>query len=288
MKWTEDRFWMLAPDNGGDGEVQFSKVENEDDFEVVVSDEPERETDPAPGLTKEELLREIERQKEAIEAARNRGDEVAALRQGLAELGMNLRQTEAKESAQAKGEVFDEEAYRKKFNEEFYNDPYQFMQDFAVKKLAPEFQRLAQRQEVLMKREISRDPERRETFEKYRKEIEQEFEAIPAYERYSDPQAFERAHDRVVARHLNEIIEARVREALEATKDVEPAKASEASRSSNFNEHGGVGGPGVPKARPQIRLTTKEAQWAKIRGLTPTKAHEVLSRRPELKTAINR
>lgn len=276
---------------GGDGgETEFSQMESSDDFEIVVSDE-ELPDAGEPDISKGELLAKIQEQQAAIEAAQARGDEVAALQAGLRDLGTTLRDQGSAEQAPVAGVPFDEEAYKEKFNQEFYNDPYKFMQDFAQKKIGPEFQRMAQRQEELFKREIKFDPERKETFEKYKDEIEKEYKSIPNYERFNDSEAFTKAHDRVVSRHLNEIIEARVQEALEANAQVKQSQV-QSRQERGFNESGSsygasAQGQGQAQGPKKVRLSTAEARWAETKGLTTRKAYEVLQRRPELRRAIN-
>ena len=150
---------------------------------------------------------------------------------------------------------------------------------------------MAQRQEELFKREIKFDPERKETFEKYRDEIEKEYKAMPNYERFNDPEAFTKAHDRVVARHLNEIIDARVRDALEAGEQQRQSAQAPANRGTGgFNETGssyGASASAQASGPKKVRLSTAEARWAETKGLTTRKAYEVLQRRPELRRVIN-
>ena len=293
-----ERLEFLAPDDGlpEGGAVDFAPVQDAEDYEVVVSDDPlegegRTEEQERDRMSRDEIMRMIEEQKAAIAGAQSRGEEITALREGLADLGKSLKQTPAQGPAPAE---FNEEEYKKKFNEDFYNDPYQFMTDFAMKKLGPEFQRLAARQEEMLKRDLRRDPERADTLEKYRDEIEEEYQRIPAYERYQNPYMYEQAHDRVVARHINEIIQARVSAALEEAKmQTQTQEPAQAPRTGGFSETGGATSAARAPAgagsggKQRVRLSTREAKWADKKGFTERKAVEVLQRNPELRKVIN-
>jgi hypothetical protein len=291
-------FLYMADDAGGAG-GENPEIEFEDEDDIVISDEPlEDDTpqDPAPEVSKEDLLAKIESMQQQMQDAQRRGDEVSALREGIAELGKSMQtaptQAELNQQQQPRQPQESEDEYRKKFNENFYDDPYSYMQDFTMKKLGPEFNRILSTQEKMFKREIQRDPQRKETYSKYQDEIEQEYQQIPQYQRMTDPDAYAKAHDRVVARHIDEIVQQRVQEAMQNagaqnTQNTQNTQGREGAKEPIHAEAASNPRPQAEPKKRQKRLTNREARWADNRGLPYAKALEILERHPERRAKIN-
>lgn len=261
-------------------ELQF---EGDEDLEVIVSDEepePEPEIDPE----KEKLRLELEKYQQQLEQYTSRNVEAEALRAGIAELGDKLT-PQQQQAAQQRPQESDEE-WAKRIKDEIYDDPLKILNEYMQRKVAPVLQQQYATNEKIWKKQILSDPQRKETYEKYRKEIEEEYSQIPEWERYQNPDTIIKAHDTVVARHINEIIDERIQAALNDAKP-EAAKASP-PRTPTYSEPGYTPAPRAETSkRTQARLTTREAAWADRRGLTRQKAYEFLTRNPEVRRNLN-
>jgi hypothetical protein len=224
----------------------------------------------------------MENLQEQIEKEKAKGNEVAALQEGLENLGKVLTQQpqQVQQSLQRQpGES--EEEFHKRFNDAFYDDPFKMMNEYSMRKIAPELQRLAQTVEAQAKRTIRTDSQRKETYEKYKDEIDVEYSQTPQYERFTDPDAYQKAHDRVVARHINEIIDERVKARLESGGEKPKPK-----QAPSYSEAGYTPVPKTASKPRQVRLTTGEQRWAVNSGLTLKKAAEILQRNPDLRKRI--
>lgn len=264
----------------GNPELQF---EEDEDLEVIVSDEeiePEPEIDPE----KEKLRLELEKYQQQLEQYTSRNVEAEALRAGIAELGDKLT-PQQQEVAQQRPQESDEE-WAKRIKDEIYDDPLKILNEYMQRKVAPVLQQQYATNEKIWKRQILSDPQRKETYEKYRKEVEEEYNQIPEWERYQNPDTIIKAHDAVVARHINEIIDERIQAAL---NDAKPeVEKSSAQRTPTYSEPGYTPAPRPETSkRTQARLTTREAAWADRRGLTRQKAYEFLTRNPEIRRNLN-
>jgi len=295
--------FLMVPDEGGGSESPPEEnpeiaFEDDTDDEIIISDEPledDTSSDPAPDVTKEDLLSRIESMQEQMQNAQQRGDEVSALREGIGELAKSMKSAPSErdlQGQQSQQPQESEDEYRKKFNENFYDDPYSYMQDFTMKKLGPEFNRILSTQEKMFRKEIQRDPSRKDTYSKYKDEIEEEYQQIPQYQRMTDPDAMAKAHDRVVSRHIDDIVQQKVQEALQEQQGSgqQNQRRQGANRQSSqplYAESSNTPKPTGGQKRQPKRLSTREARWADNKGLPYDKALEILSRKPNLKEKIN-
>lgn len=261
-------------------ELQF---EDEQDDEIIVSDEvPEPE--PTPDPEKEQLRQQLELMQAQLAEVSTKSSEAQALKEGISALGEKLSPSEPKQQQQP---WESDEDFAKRVKDEFYDDPVKVLNEFAMRKIGPELQRLAAANEKTWKREILRDPRRKDTFELYKDEIEKEYQNVPVQERYTDPDAIVRVHDLVVSRHLDEIIESRVNERVQQGTGQQATQAP-TRRVPTYSESGGVTPSASSMQRtPKRTLTTAEAAWASKRGMIREKAYEFFQRNPDVKKIVN-
>lgn len=248
-------------------DVEFTPDEEEIKVLVEGVDEiPKSEEEELPegykDLDKKALIEKLEAEKAAREEAKRRADEVAALKEGLASLGQDLKrptQTVVQPQPQARKS---EDEYKEEFNEKFVEDPYSAMVKFQTEKLAPEIQRLMMSNLQVSKQFLQLDPDRKDTYAKYRDEVEEEIAKVDPRERLGNPQVYQQAHDRVVARHINDIVEMKVKEVLEKQ---ESEKKKEPPRQPGYVENT-MNPP--PKKKPNyIILTQEEKNRANLLGI---------------------
>lgn len=260
-------------------ELQF-----EDDMEVLISDE-EPEQEPEVDPEKEKLLLELERYQKQMEQYTNRNVEAEALKEGIEKLGDKLT-PQQQEAAQQRPQESDED-WAKRIKDEIYDDPLKVLNEYMQRKVGPVIQQQYATNEKIWKRQINNDPQRKDTYEKYRNEIETEYQAIPEWERYQNPDAILKAHDTVVARHINDIIDERIQAALNEQQSTAKENA-QTQHAPTYSEPGYTAPPSATTSkRTQPRLTTREAAWADRRGITHNKAYEALKRNPDLRRNLN-
>ena len=128
-------------------------------------------------------------------------DSTAALTKGLENLGQNLRQPVPQQAQQP----VDKEAAKKDFNDKFYDHPADSLDEFARAKIEPALQQMMLTNADLSKQLLTVDPERSETYKKYKTEIDEVFNQIPMQKKIQNPtQAAKDAADLVASRHLPE------------------------------------------------------------------------------------
>ena len=283
--------FVLAEEQGG-ASLQFEEAEDEEP-EIVITDRLEEEPDEDEnlpegyrGYSKEDLVKILTEREQQYS---QQDTTAAALERSIASLGEKLGngggsrdQSQSQPQAPSQEEIA---KWKEEFNTKFYDNPADHLEQFLVQKLAPEFQRLAKAQEQIGMKELERDPSRADTYRKYKDEVEKELERMSPQERYANPQAITEAHDRVVARHLNEVMDEQVQKAVE--KAMAEYGQQKPQPKPPHSEVGGTPSVGAAPKRKQVRLTPREARWADNKGLSHIKAAEVLERNPGIRTQLN-
>jgi len=173
------------------------------DEEFVLEDElaakKAAETPPEPeGPTREELKAELDGLKAQYEDANRRGDEVVALKESMDGIKEALSyQPQQQQPQRQPGES--EEAYRKRFNEGYIEDPYQNQMEFYNKKVEPFLNTFISRSLHFSKKLAEKDHP--DTFKRYEPEIDKLVQQMDR----SDPEVYEKAHDMVLVRHMDEV-----------------------------------------------------------------------------------
>jgi len=258
--------------------------EPDDDFKVLVEGEdeiPKEEEEEVPeefkDLDKKALMEKLEAERAALEETKKQVNEVAALKEGLASLGENLKKPNVSiQPQQVQSVRKSEDEYREEFNEKFVEDPYSAMVKFQAEKLAPEIQRLMMSNLQISRKFLQFDPDRKETYAKYHDEIEQEVSKVAPRERLEDTEVYQKAHDRVMARHINDIVQLKVQEVLKQQEE-EAKKKTSSTSSPTYVEHT-MNTPPTKKEK-YIVLTQEEKNRANLLGIPLTEYARYLKER---------
>jgi hypothetical protein len=184
--------------------------------------EEESEEDKVPeeykSLTKKQLV-------EMLSKAQEESNQAAALQAAVSSLGEKLSKPSStphgfEVSPQKKGES--DEEYAKRINETLFGDnPYQVLQEVIRREVQPLLHGIQSQTVQQAKQLLERDEEKGPIFKKYKEEIESMVAAMPAEHR-NNPGVYEFALNQIQIRHMDEIIQDRVRMELEKAKGDEP------------------------------------------------------------------
>lgn len=265
------RRWELwAADDGTEPLGGGVNVGDAGDVETVYVTSPEEIPSEEPAVDVEELQRQNAEFAARMEALEQQANAVTAMKDGISALGDKLGPQQKAEAAragitQAPGES--EEAFAARINEKLYDDPYKNLTDFTNRKMQPLVAQMINNNVVAGRRWLELDPEKSANFKRYRAEVDAEMEAIPPMEKLQDPMVYEKAYQRVIARHVDDIVEERVAAAL----------AQSAGAPANGGVAQSVGGGYVENttyrkpeaARKQYRvLTDAERRAARAQGVS--------------------
>jgi hypothetical protein len=258
-------------------EIKFEEIDPAGDLEVLMEgiDEipPADLTPPDPvfkDLTKEQIIEKVRLERDALQQTKAAADNSAALNQVLKE----LKDRPSMPQQAAAPPPMTEAEFKAKFNEKFYDNPYDTMLEFQQKKLGPEVQRIMFQNMQLARKLAALDPDKKDTFALYGAEIDDYVARLPAEAKLYDPDIFAKAHDAVISRHVNEIVERKVREAVKGTTTPPP------SQQAAFSERGSAPRPS-PGSRTTIVLTRTEQEWAKSHMMSKEAAGGYFLRHPE-------
>jgi len=296
---------LYQADDPGGANLDFEEPENPGeseettDFLGIIDDS--LPVDPYPNESKEEIMARMKALESQLAETNSRADEISAMRQGFETLAQSLQRKEANEEEdvrptrqdQGNQQPFNEAEYASKFNETVYDDPYKNFSDLVMKKFGPEVQALVRKQIVFEQRELARDPQRADTYKQYRSEIDKEFGKLSPADQVYDPDAYIQAHDRVVARHIDDIVTKRVQQQIDAMGESEKSQNTgqnpAVSTKPGYSEAGGVPSPPKPKPGSNVRKpNVHETTWMKIHGLEEAKGIEILNRRADIRERVNK
>jgi hypothetical protein len=251
--------------------IKFEEVESDplQELEILVEGlddipkDEEVEDEEFKGKTKSELAEEIRRQRADLQQQQERSVETSALREVVEELKSVKQQPVQQQQIAPQGPQESEEEFKARVNQSFYDDPYGTLMEFQSKKLAPEVQRLMSNNVRLSRKLVALDPDRADTFRQYSAEVDDYVAQLPPQSKLYDPDVYEKAHDAVIARHVNEIIERKVQEHLSGSSQgngraVPPPPHTEAGRS---------GAAPPPKQKTRIVLSAKEREYIARQGI---------------------
>lgn len=117
------------------------------------------------------------------------------------------------------------------------------------------------------------DPDRKETAVRYGAEIESEIERLAPQIKLEDPDIYQKVHDVVISRHVKDIVDMRVKEAMAA------AKTPQKSKPAPFSERGTA--PPVGSNPRTIVLTKAEVEYARTKGVSKEEYASYLMRHPD-------
>lgn len=252
--------------------LAFSAFENED-IELVDLNQQRAESEGEfAGKSREEILQEARQLKEmlASQATAETAPKTPAsqptsftLDQLKALAEMNQRQQ------QVQAPMESEEAFAERIKQKFFDDPSGALDEAIARKTAPVMQQLGANNLYWSKKSLEADPALAETYKTYEGEVEAEVRRMPPQDQTYNPKVYVDAAQRVAARHINEIIEARVKDLLE--KQTGKTKASPGSTPPTFSETGMSlpGSASRPASRKvQVALDDSDKQRAAAIGMS--------------------
>jgi predicted RNA-binding Zn ribbon-like protein len=258
-------------------EINFEEIDPTGDLEVLLEGVDEipapaavEEPEDLKNASREDIIAKVKQEREELVRAKEAAGNQAAIAQALKD--MRQPQQVVRQDMPQQGPQETEDAFKTRFNEQFYNDPYNTMMEFQKKKLAPEVQRIMASNMQLSRKLAALDPDRRETFVQYQAEIDDFVGRLEPSVKLYDADVYVKAHDAVIARHVNEIIDRKVREATSS-------KPAAAAGKPGFSEGGMAPRPSGP--RQTIVLSRKEQDWAFARGMSKESMAAYLMRNPD-------
>lgn len=265
-------------------ELKFEEASPLGDLEVLLegideipSGEPQIEgPEDLKGMTREQILQKVQQEREEANKKLAAMEEQAKLTSALKGLTQQTQQQVVRDPSQMPqqlpGET--EEAFKARFNEQFYNNPYDTMMEFQRKKVAPEVQRIMGANVQMSRKLTALDPDRKDTFAQYQAEIDDMVARLSPEQKLYDIDVYTKAHDAVIARHVNEIIDRKVKEAM-GKGSPQPKPTAPVP----FSEQGTAPRPMGPTKT--FVLSRKEQFWAAQHGLSPERAAEYFMRNPD-------
>lgn len=260
-------------------EVNFEEIDPTGDLEVLLEGVDEipaasmpEEPEDLKNVSREDIIAKVKLEREELARAKEAAGNQAAIAQALKDMRTSPQQV-VREAMPQQGPQESEDAFKLRFNEQFYNDPYNTMMEFQKKKLAPEVQRIMASNMQLSRKLAALDPDRKDTFGQYIAEIDDFVGRLNPEQKLYDADVYTKAHDAVIARHVNEIIDRKVKEAVGGKQQPVAGKPA-------FSEGGSAPRPATGP-RTTIVLTPKEQQYAATKGLTRESMGAWLMRHPE-------
>jgi hypothetical protein len=241
--------WFGDPE---DPNYQFTEDEGED-FELVFGEEEEPE-----GPDPDELQSELEQTKAQLEEQKKRMEEIEAIREGFEQVGGKVEDLQrSQQPTQPQQPQFDYEKFKQEIDDGFMESPSSALDKYFQMKMQPEVQRLMSNNMANSRRFLGVDDQRKDTYKQWQSEIEAEVQQMPPQSKLYDPDVYQKAHDRVMSRHLNEIVDMRVKQALEQQE-----------------KKGGEEGSGGPYSETSERRPTTPQK--KTKKIVPTQEERTL------------
>lgn len=200
-----------SPGDVGQVEVDVEESPFESEIEI-------EETPAETGPTREELLKQFETMKAEQDALRVKADQATQLSASFGSLGDRLEKVVNRPAPQAPAPVQQpgETAaqFKERLNRSYLEDPYEAIKEFSDRYFGGAVQTLAEQNANLQRKIALIEHPDREFVSKYKEEIMQELTNVPVDQQIRDPMAVNRVIDSVKARHLDDIVQLKVQEAL--------------------------------------------------------------------------
>lgn len=266
-------------------DLNFSPIDDgsDDEIEIVTPEQMAQQRVEEEGdfasLEREELVQRLKEMKEQASGGEKGGDQ-EAIRRELEELKQNVQSSQSPQQLQQlleavgqqpqkqKGESEDE--FRERLKDNFLEDPYQYLDSYMSRRLAPEIQRLMEGNIEITKKLMRNDPEKGKNFKKYEKQIEEKVKSYPPQERLFNKDIYEKAYKEVVSENIDDLIEEKVRERLEALERSDGEKSKGSSEEEyRHTEVGGNPNPSLTGQRKKKRvvLTDEDREYCDKRGI---------------------
>jgi hypothetical protein len=213
--WDVDLQWLADPVVGdasesegeASAEPEVPDLFLDPEFVEGAPEGPER-PEWAKDLSDAELISKVEELQAKVETSPQEGPQAQmalnAIQQGLAALGDKLQpQTPAPQVAPQRPTETDEE-FEERIQEAWVQKPVKAIEETVLRKWGPWFQRQALANIKVGEKLLLNSP-KKETFLKYRKEIDEELGRYPI--EVINAETYEEIHDRVVSRHYDDLKE---------------------------------------------------------------------------------
>lgn len=192
-----------------------------DDFDIVITDEPPEEEEPSEDLPEEfkdlkkgDLIKKLQETQASYDQRLEELKSQQTSAQGVESLAEQLKKALPQQQQGPQQPPPPPQLSKEQWNEKYAEDPFEAMQEFYAHKLGPEINRLLSNNVSVSKKFLTLDQGRSRTYERYQSEIDNEVNKLPIQERVMNSDVYKEAHDRVVARHLDDVISEKVQEAL--------------------------------------------------------------------------
>jgi len=220
-----------------------------DDYNVFVSDEA---ATPDEATTK--LLAELQAKQAELQRAQSAVDPVNAMRQGIEALGERISPRQPAD-ARLQNQQIDLKKLEEDFNKSVYDNPFQ-----KTAELFQLFSQMTGTQQananlMYSQRILQVDPATKDLYKRFKSEVDEEVARLPAAERATNPGVYDDALTRVKARHMEELFQERLDEAMK-----KPPVAATAPSPRAYAEGGGVR-PSVaipPNATRKVVVSTSK------------------------------
>jgi hypothetical protein len=210
------------------------EIAPEDEVEFVVQEEQQESID------QQKILADLAAKDEALKAAQAQADQVAAMRASFDGLGERLAKQPqvVMPQQQQQQPAFDPKRMKEEFNEKIFVDPYETIMGMQQMISQAQASAMANQNLAYSKQLVKLDPETKEHLTRWESEVESVVQALGPQARAMNPNIYRDALDQVRARHMNEIIQEKVAEALKtaapaaATRPVQYTETSTAAPSA--------------------------------------------------------
>jgi hypothetical protein len=270
-QWFADYDESSPPPKEGPTNLNF-ETPSEEDFDIIVAEnEPPEEDSNIPdeykGLEKIDLINQVKQTQEQMKQIQEQYNQMQQMQQNFSNVNDQIdaiKQQQQYQQPQQQPQM-SEEDFKEKFNEKFADDPYSATNEFFTKKLAPQVQNVLMNNMYYSRQFLENDETRKDTYNQYKSEIEQEVQRMDPKTKATNPQLYQEVHDRVVSRHLNEIVQQKVQEAL---KESQPDTNNTSQTQGPYSEPGVRRVPPKQKKQISVYLTDAEKKHADNIGMS--------------------
>lgn len=197
-------------------------IADDDPFEYVVegSEEANAAKAAAPdeaaefrGKTREDLLGELAKAREAIAAQTKASEPVSALQQTMSQMLGQMRPAEAPiqpgyaAGLNAPQKKMSDAEFEKYINDMMLENPYRAQAEMQARVLEPMLQTMAVNQAQLSREVVLANPETKKVYEKYAQEVEAVVAQTPVETRLRNPRVYQNALETVRARHMDDFVQ---------------------------------------------------------------------------------
>lgn len=251
-----------------DNEFISEDLDDQNDVEIVIDDgtiDPEAGiSEQYRGLSKAEIITQLEREKATGAALSSRASETSVIAEGLSKLNDNLTRPVVQQPVQQTPTETEAE-FRERVNREFIDDPFKIVSELVTRKVTPDIQRIAANNLAVSKKFAVVDPDVSFIIQKYGQEVDEALHRFTPLEQYTDADIYKKAAQVVKNNHIDDIVAQRVAEELE--KRLGPAGQGAGNGTIKTNSYSET--TTRPNRQPQrITLKSEDVQRAHALGMT--------------------